>query len=71
MPDYAGQTKQQRQVAKLNAAQTKRQTTGTPGYRYWNTYDINTLPTKYSGDDVVNNANSGGLVAHRPWTSNS
>lgn len=58
-------TKQLRQVAKLNLAQTKRQTAGN-GFRQWNVYDINALPTKYSGNSVVDNV--GPLVAHRPWT---
>lgn len=37
-----------------------------PYYRVLNTLDINLLPTKYSGDLVVDNA--GLLVAGRPWT---
>jgi hypothetical protein len=37
-----------------------------PYYRVLNTLDINLLPTKYSGNLVVDNA--GLLVAGRPWT---
>lgn len=58
-------TKELRQVAKLDLAQTKRQTAGV-GFRQWNVYDINALPTKYSGNSVIDNA--GSLVPHRPWT---
>jgi hypothetical protein len=73
-------TKQLKQVAKLNIAQAKRQgkTVARDGtisgsvdatktaYRYWNVYDINALPTKYSGNNIVDNP--GPLVEHRPWT---
>ena len=78
-------TKQLKQVAKLNIAEAKRQgktvaRDGTisglvdatkPYYRYWNTYDINDLPTKYSGNALVDNANTGGLAAHRPWKTHT
>jgi hypothetical protein len=74
-------TKAAKQVAKLNIAQAKRQgktvaRNGTisgsvdatkTAYRYWNIYDIDTLPTKYSGNSIVDNP--GTLVVHRPWTS--
>jgi hypothetical protein len=62
-------SKQARQVAKLNAAQTRRRAGGDttkPYYRARNTYNINLLPTKYSGNVVVDNA--GSLVQSRPWT---
>ena len=59
-------TKELRQLAKLNLAQTKRQLTGTPG-RPLKYFDIDLLPTKYSGNTVVNNPNVGGLVQGRPW----
>jgi hypothetical protein len=65
-------TKQLRQVAKLNLAQTKRQAGGDTSlvyYRANNTYDIEGLPTKYNGDDVVDNANTGGLIQGRPWVN--
>lgn len=60
-------TKEERQIAKLELAQTKRQQTGTTGYRDLRYYDVDLLPTKYSGNDVTNNANTGGLVQGRPW----
>jgi hypothetical protein len=63
-------TKQARQVAKLNAAQTKRRAggnTNAPAYRSLNTYDITQLPTQFSGNAVTDNPNTGGLVAGRPW----
>ena len=52
-------TKEQRQKQKLDIAAAKRN----------DTYDITQLPTQYDGNDVVDNANSGGLVAGRPWTA--
>ena len=73
---------QLRQEKKLEIAEAKRQgktvaVDGTisgsvddtkPYYRVLNTLDINLLPTKYSGNTVVDNANVGGLQAGRPWT---
>jgi hypothetical protein len=59
-------TKELRQLAKLELAQTKRQLTGTPG-RPLKYFDIDLLPTKYDGNDIINNPNVGGLVAGRPW----
>jgi len=78
-------TKALKQVAKLDIAQAKRQgkTVATNGtvtgavdstknyYRYNNTYSINDLPTKYTGNDVTDNANTGGLQTARPWTSHT
>ena len=75
-------TKQARQEAKLDIAQAKREgrvvavdgtITGSIDatktyYRAANTLDTTLLPTLYSGNDVVDNANTGGLVAGRPWT---
>ena len=64
-------TKELRQVAKLDLAQTERQAggdTNAPAYRPLNVYDINLLPTKYSGNTVVDNPNPGGLQPGRPWT---
>jgi hypothetical protein len=55
-------TKQQRQAAKLAAAAAKRAATGRAS-----TLDINLLPTKYSGNTIVDNSNVGGLVLGRPW----
>lgn len=71
-PNQTG-TKEARQVQKLDIAQRKR-TGGLAGdstqgdyYRALNTYDRDLLPTKYSGNDVVDNANVGGLQPGRPW----
>lgn len=60
-------TKEARQLAKLQLAETKRQATGTAGYRALRYLDTTELPTVYSGNDVVNNPNIGGLVQGRPW----
>jgi len=60
-------TKQARQAAKLALAQTKRATAGTTGYRTLHTLDTTELPTLYSGNVVVDNANVGGLIKGRPW----
>lgn len=64
-------SKEARQVAKLDAAQTKRQAggdTSSPAYRSLNTYNIDDLPTKYSGNVLIDNANTGGLIQGRPWS---
>ena len=56
-------SKQERQEAKLTIAGKKRlQTSRTY------TLTINNLPTKYTGNAVTDNANSGGLVDGRPWS---
>jgi hypothetical protein len=74
-------TKEDRQLAKLAIAEAKRQgktvardgtITGSldsskPYYRTNNKLDLTELPTLYSGNDVVDNANSGGLQQSRPW----
>ena len=59
-------SKQAKQTAKLNLAQTKRTASGN-GHRNLHTYNINLLPTKYSGNSLVNNPNTGGLQPGRPW----
>jgi hypothetical protein len=78
-------TKELKQVAKLDIAQAKRQgkTVAVDGtitgsvdptknyYRYNNTYNINDLPTKYTGNAVTDNANAAGLQTARPWTSHT
>ncbi len=56
-------SKQERQVAKLAIAGKKRSLTSRTS-----TLTIDNLPTKYTGNDVTDNANSGGLVAGRPWS---
>lgn len=67
-------TKERRQIQKLEIAQRKR-TGGLAGdstqgdyYRPRNTYDRDKLPTKYTGNDVTDNANVGGLQQGRPWS---
>jgi len=60
-------TKEARQIAKLELAQTKRQLTGTQGYRESRYYDLDLLPTQYNGNTLVNNPNVGGLQQGRPW----
>jgi hypothetical protein len=57
-------TRQLRQEAKLELAELDRIASGESR----TTYTINDLPTKYSGDTVVNNPNTGGLVLGRPWS---
>lgn len=52
-------TKEDRQKQKLDIAAVKRN----------DTYDITQLPTQYSGNDVVDNPNVGGLVEARPWNT--
>ena len=52
-------TKEERQKQKLDIAAAKRS----------DTYDITQLPTQYSGNDVVDNPNVGGLVEARPWNT--
>lgn len=59
-------TKEAKQKAKLDLAQTKRTALGA-GHRDLHTYDINLLPTKYSGNALVDNTNAGGLQPGRPW----
>ena len=72
-------SKQLKQEGKLDIAEAKRQgktvaTDGTisgsgntaqPFYRSFNQLDIDLLPTKYSGNAVVDNA--GTLIQGRPW----
>jgi hypothetical protein len=50
-------TKEERQIQKLEIASIKR----------GESYDITKLPTRYVGNTVVDNPNTGGLVNHRPW----
>lgn len=61
-------TKQARQVAKLDLAQSRRRAGGddtAPYYRVYNVYDISRLPTRYVGNDVIDNP--GPLLPTRPW----
>jgi hypothetical protein len=61
-------TKEARQRAKLDLAQTQRQAVGEPSFRTRNTYDLDLLPTQYSGNTLVLNSHPGGLQSGRPWT---
>ena len=56
-------SKQERQEAKLAIAGKKRELTS----RTY-TLTIDNLPTKYTGNEVTDNANTGGLVNGRPWS---
>ena len=70
-PNQTG-NKEQRQIQKLDIAQIKRQAgadTSKIYYRSGNVYDLTALPTKYTGNAVTDNANSGGLIVGRPWTT--
>lgn len=63
-------TKENRQIYKLTLAQLRRRAagnTGAPYYRVNNTYDINLLPSRYVGNNVVPNVHPSGLVLGRPW----
>lgn len=52
-------TKEERQIQKLDIAAAKRNVA----------YDRDQLPTKYSGNTVVDNTNTGGLLEGRPWVN--
>ena len=56
-------TRQLRQEAKLALAELDRTESGKR-----HTLTINDLPTKYSGDTIVDNPNTSGLVLGRPWS---
>lgn len=58
-------TKELRQKAKLDQAAVDRAADGNPRA----TYDITQLPTQYNDNAIVDNANTGGLVQGRPWTT--
>ena len=62
-PNQSG-TKEDRQIQKLEIAEKTRTADGNPRA----TYDITQLPTQYDNNAVVDNVNTGGLVAGRPWT---
>jgi hypothetical protein len=76
-------SKEAKQLAKLNIAEAKRQgytvaadgtisgnaNTSQPYYRTLNVLDISELPTKYSGNVIYDNINSGGLLPGRPWST--
>lgn len=64
-------TLQLRQTAKIALSELRRQAGGNlsaPYYRSLNTANLDNLPTKYSGNSIVDNPNTGGLIAGRPWS---
>jgi hypothetical protein len=58
-------TKQLKQTAKLNLAKLDRTASGESRVEL----DTTELPTVYSGNNIVDNANTGGLILGRPWVS--
>lgn len=61
-------TKEEKQIAKLNLAQLRRQAGGnttTDYYRVFNVYDRDLLADKYVGNSTTNFNNT--LTIHRPW----
>jgi hypothetical protein len=56
-------TKELKQIAKLDLAATNRISNNNPR----GSYDITQLPSRYVGNTVVDNPNTGGLVVGRPW----
>ena len=56
-------TKEERQQSKLDLAALNRSARGNARAAY----DITQLPSQYSGNNLTDNANSGGLVEGRPW----
>lgn len=59
-------TKEAKQQAKLQLAKLTRAVDGRP-----DDYDLSELPTYYSGNTVVDNPNTGGLLLGRPWALNT
>ena len=57
-------SREERQIQKLEIAAVKRAATSRPS-----SYDRDNLPTKYSGNTVIDNANVGGLQEGRPWAA--
>lgn len=62
-PLQNGLTKEQKQLQKLEIAAATRAADSLRS-----TYDITELPTQYSGNNVVDNPNVGGLQDGRPWS---
>ncbi len=60
-------TKELKQRAKLNLSELDRAADGNPR----STYDITELPTRYSGNNIVDNPQPSGLLLGRPWISGS
>ena len=65
----ATNTKEARQIAKLDLAKLRRQAggnTSTTYYRAYNVYNRDLLAAKYVGNTATNISNT--LTNHRPWT---
>ena len=62
-PFQNGLNKELKQLLKLEIAAATRAADGLRS-----TYDITQLPTKYSGNNVTDTPNVGGLVEGRPWS---
>jgi hypothetical protein len=62
------QAKQEAKLAQANADRAARNVVESGRYTD-TTADIDQLPTKYVGDTVVDNANTGGLKIGRPWAT--
>jgi hypothetical protein len=65
-------SREARQKAKLDLASTNRAADASNRDNPTNadqrsTYDITELPTQFSGNTIVDNANDGGLQVGRPW----
>ena len=65
-------TREARQLAKLDLAAANRRASAPNrdnpvNADNRNTYDLSELPTQYSGDDIYDNPNTGGLIVGRPW----
>jgi hypothetical protein len=63
-------TREDRQVAKLALAELRRKAGGNVSaayYRPLNTANVDLLPTKWSGNTLVDNPNPSGAIPGRPW----
>jgi hypothetical protein len=58
-------TKELKQKAKLNLSELDRAAAGNPR----SSYNINELPTQYSGNNIVDNPQPDGLTLGRPWVA--
>jgi hypothetical protein len=56
-------TKELKQKAKLDLAAIQRANANNPRA----SYDLTQLPTRYSGNVLIDNPNTGGLITGRPW----
>lgn len=63
-PFQTNLTKELKQIQKLDIAAATRAADGNPR----DTYTLTDLPTKYTGNNVTDNPNVGGLIEGRPWS---